>query len=44
MINQGAVEIFPPSGPAHRLSEDSRYEQPEPGTTIKVGHFLRLTG
>ena len=45
MINQGAVEIFPPSGPSHRLSEDSRYEEPEPGTAIKVGRrrFARLT-
>ena len=45
MINQGAVEIFPPSGPSHRLSEDSRYEEPEPGTAIKVGRrrFARFT-
>ena len=45
MINQGAVEIFPPSGPSHRLSEDARFEEPEPGTAIKVGRrrFARLT-
>jgi tyrosyl-tRNA synthetase len=45
MISQGAVEIFPPSGPSHRLSEDARFEEPEPGTAIKVGRrrFARLT-
>ncbi len=37
LINQGAVELFPHSGPSCRLSEDSRYEPPEPGTAIKVG-------
>ena len=37
LINQGAVELFPQSGPSCRLSEDSRYEPPEPGTAIKVG-------
>ena len=37
LINQGAVELFPQSGSSCRLSEDSRYEPPEPGTAIKVG-------
>ncbi len=45
LINQGAVEIFPPSGESRRLSDDTRYEEPEPGTAIKVGRrrFARLT-
>lgn len=37
MINQGAVEIFPPSGPSHKLTEDASFEPPEPGTAVKVG-------
>ena len=37
MINQGAVELFPPSGQSHKLTEDDRFETPEPGTAVKVG-------
>ena len=37
LINQGAVEFFPPDGPSRRLTEDSHYQPPEPGTAIKVG-------
>ena len=37
LINQGAVELFPPTGPSRRLTEDSHYQPPEPGTAIKVG-------
>ena len=37
LINQGAVELFPPDGPSRRLTEDSHYQPPEPGTAIKVG-------
>ena len=37
MINQGAVELFPPSGPSHKLTEDAQFHAPEPGTAIKVG-------
>ena len=37
LINQGAVELFPPNGPSRRLTEDSHYQPPEPGTAIKVG-------
>ena len=37
MISQGAVELFPPDGPSHRLAGDAQYEPPEPGTAIKVG-------
>ncbi len=37
MINQGAVELFPPGSPSLRLVEDAQYEAPEPGTAIKVG-------
>jgi tyrosyl-tRNA synthetase len=45
LISQGAVEIFPPSGLSRRLSEDAQYEEPAPGTAIKVGRrrFARLT-
>ena len=37
MISQGAVELFPPSGPSHKLTEDARFDPPEPGTAVKVG-------
>lgn len=37
MINQGAVEIFPPSGPSRKLTDDASFEPPEPGTAVKVG-------
>jgi len=37
MINQGAVELFPPSGPSHKLTEDGQFQVPEPGTAVKVG-------
>ena len=37
MINQGAVELFPPSGPSRKLTEDGRFEPPESGTAVKVG-------
>ena len=37
LISQGAVELFPASGPSHKLTEDARYDPPEPGTAIKVG-------
>ncbi len=37
LINQGAVELFPPAGPSSRLTEDAQYQPPEPGTAIKVG-------
>ena len=37
MINQGAVELFPPSGPSHKLTEDAQFQPPEPGTAVKVG-------
>ena len=46
MLNQGAVELFPPSGPSHRLAGDTLYQPPEPGTAIKVGRrrFASLQG
>ena len=37
MISQGAVEMFPPSGPSHKLAEDGQFQPPEPGTAVKVG-------
>ena len=37
MISQGAVELFPPSGPSSKLTEDARFDPPEPGTAVKVG-------
>ena len=37
MINQGAVELFPPSGQSLKITEDGRFEAPEPGTAVKVG-------
>ena len=37
MINQGAVELFPPSGPSHKLTEDVQFQPPEAGTALKVG-------
>ena len=37
MINQGAVELFPPSGPSHKLTEDGQFQAPESGTAVKVG-------
>ena len=37
MISQGAVELFPPSGPSRKLTEDGRFDPPEPGTAVKVG-------
>ena len=37
MINQGAVELFPPSGPSEKLTEDVQFQPPEPGTAVKVG-------
>ena len=37
MISQGAVELFPPAGPSQKLTEDTRFEPPEPGTAVKVG-------
>ena len=37
MINQGAVELFPPSGASYKLGEDSPFQPPEPGTAVKVG-------
>ena len=37
MINQGAVELFPPSGASYKLAEDSPFQPPEPGTAVKVG-------
>ena len=37
MINQGAVELFPPSGQSQKLTEDGQFEAPEPGTAVKVG-------
>ena len=37
MINQGAVELFSPSGSSHKLTEDTSFEPPEPGTAVKVG-------
>ncbi|MDE2843973.1 MAG: tyrosine--tRNA ligase [Chloroflexota bacterium] len=37
MINQGAVELFPPSGPSHKLTEDGQFLAPESGTAVKVG-------
>ncbi|MDE2779844.1 MAG: tyrosine--tRNA ligase [Chloroflexota bacterium] len=37
MINQGAVELFPPTGPSHKLTEDGQFQAPESGTAVKVG-------
>ena len=37
MISQGAVELFPPAGPSHKLTEDSQFQAPEAGTAVKVG-------
>ena len=37
MINQGAVELFPPDGPSQKLTEDDRFVPPASGTAVKVG-------
>ena len=37
MINQGAVELFPPSDSSYKLTEDAQFQPPEPGTAVKVG-------
>ena len=37
MINQGAVELFPPAGASYKLAEDAQFQAPEPGTAVKVG-------
>lgn len=37
LLNQGAVEVYPPEGESYRLREDAAYKPPPPGTALKVG-------
>ena len=37
LLNQGAVELYPPEGASYRLREDAAYQPPPPGTALKVG-------
>ena len=37
LLNQGAVEVYPPEGESYRLREDAAYQPPPPGTALKVG-------